>query len=213
MLGLLEADLNENAEFPLELASYLISFIGANAGAAHPVSDRWSVSLFARFGMGNGARFFLQSCTKWVADYYDKNGFGFAGPYASPLRKSPICWFSVSRIVPLRRRREARSPARFWIWQAYWKMRTSMTWLEMSFWRSISFFQSSRQMMIWDSIVFIPVSVALSQTCYTKSIGSQEAVGSMLLIIGERSKTAMRRELTVHGISSPSTVLFVIATL
>jgi hypothetical protein len=41
----------------------------------------------------------------------------------------------------------------------------------------------------------------------------QRAVGSMLRIIGERSKTAMRRELTVHGICSPLTVFFAIATL
>jgi hypothetical protein len=113
MLGLLEVDLNENAEFPLELASYLMSFIGANAGAAHPVSDRWSVSLvpmillFARFGMVDGARFFLQSCTKWVADYYDKNGFGFAGPYASPAEEVAYLLGTPFQDLPLRRRPES----------------------------------------------------------------------------------------------------------
>jgi hypothetical protein len=113
MLGLLEVELNDNAEFPFELASYLMSFIGANAGAAHPVSDRWGVSLvpmvllFARFGMNDAAQTLLQSCVKWVADYYDKDGFGLAGPHASPAEEVLYLLGPPFQDLPLRRRSES----------------------------------------------------------------------------------------------------------
>lgn len=90
MLGLLEVELREDAGLPRELAIYLGEFISKNAGAAHPLSDRWSVSLVpvallsAQFGLTETARSYLVSCTKWVADHYDEDDFGLAGPHAAP---------------------------------------------------------------------------------------------------------------------------------
>jgi hypothetical protein len=89
MLGLLDVEIGEDVDLPRELATYLGEFVGANAGAGHPLSDRWSASLvpatllFSRFSMDAAMVSLLRSCIKWVADYYD-DGFGLAGPHASP---------------------------------------------------------------------------------------------------------------------------------
>jgi hypothetical protein len=113
MLGLLEVELNENADFPLELAKYLASFVSANVGAAHPISDRWNFSpvpmilLLARFGMGDASQTWLQSCVKWVADYYEKDGFGLAGPHVSPEEEVLYLLGPPFQDLPLRRRRES----------------------------------------------------------------------------------------------------------
>ncbi len=112
MLGLLEIEINEDVELARELATYLGEFVGVNVGAAHPLSDRWSVSLvpvallFARFGMGEAARSFLKSCTKWVADYYDGDSFGLAGPHASPIEEVVYLLGPPFEGLPLRRRPE-----------------------------------------------------------------------------------------------------------
>jgi len=113
MLGLLELEPNDDADFVRELASYLVSFIGANVGAAHPISDRWGVSLvptvllFSRLGENDAAQTLLRSCTKWVADYYDKDGFGLAGPHASPADEVLYLLGPPFEGLPLRRRSES----------------------------------------------------------------------------------------------------------
>jgi hypothetical protein len=113
MLALLEIELKEYVALPSELAIYLQSFVDANVGAAHPVSDRWSISLvpvvllFARFEMVGTARSFLLSCTKWVADYYDKDSFGLASPHASPVEEVGYLLGPPFEAVPLQRRSES----------------------------------------------------------------------------------------------------------
>jgi hypothetical protein len=113
MLGLLEMELDEDSEFARELAAYLAKFVAVNVGAAHPLSDRWCVSLvpatllFARFGMSETTRSFLKSCTKWVADYYDRGGFGLAGPQTSPQEEVLYLLGSPFEYLPLRRRPES----------------------------------------------------------------------------------------------------------
>lgn len=113
MFGLLEIEINEDTKFSREIAEYLVEFIKANVGAAHPMSDRWSVALvpmallLGRYGIAEAARSFLTSCTKWVADYYDKNGFGLAGPYASPREEVLYLLGSPFDGLALRRRPES----------------------------------------------------------------------------------------------------------
>jgi hypothetical protein len=113
MLGLLEVEFNEDVELPREIATYLGRFIEANVGATHPLSDRWNVSLvppallFERFAMGNKARALLQACTKWVADHYDDDGFGLAGPHATPWDEVLYLLGTPFQDLPLRRRPES----------------------------------------------------------------------------------------------------------
>lgn len=113
MLGLLEVEIKEDVELPRALATYLGKFVRVNVGTAHPLSDRWSVSLvpaallFTRFGMGEIVRSFVESCTKWVADYYDDDGFGLAGPHASPREEVTYLLGPPFEDLPLRRRPES----------------------------------------------------------------------------------------------------------
>lgn len=113
MLGLLEVEFNEDVELPREIATYLGRFIEANVGATHPLSDRWNVSLvppallFERFAMGNKARALLQACTKWVADHYDDDGFGLAGPHATAWDEVLYLLGTPFQDLPLRRRPES----------------------------------------------------------------------------------------------------------
>ncbi len=113
MLGLLEFDIQEGTDTARELAIYIGEFIRANAGATHPISDRWSVSLvpaallFDRFGMAETTRVFLRSCTKWVTDYYDAGGFGLAGPHASPDEEVLFLLSPPFEGIQLRRRSES----------------------------------------------------------------------------------------------------------
>jgi hypothetical protein len=73
-----------------ELGKFVVAFMGSNPGAAHPISDRWAVSLIpsvltaAQRGEVQTIRDVLLKTTKWVADRYDSNGLGLAAPDSSP---------------------------------------------------------------------------------------------------------------------------------
>ena len=73
-----------------DVATFLIKFIDANPGMAHPISDRWAVSLIppvlvvASRGNLPVVQRLLQNVVKWVADRYDSNGYGLADPDSSP---------------------------------------------------------------------------------------------------------------------------------
>src|SRR2546422_10716296 len=73
-----------------EIANQLCSFLSANPGAAHPISDRYAVSLIPivlllyRFDRTVELNVYVRAVIKWVADRYDNDSLGLAPPYASP---------------------------------------------------------------------------------------------------------------------------------
>jgi hypothetical protein len=73
-----------------ELGKFVVSFIETNPGVAHPISDRWAVSLIpaaltaAQRGEPQSIRDLLQNVTKWVADRYDLNGLGLSAADSAP---------------------------------------------------------------------------------------------------------------------------------
>jgi hypothetical protein len=92
MLGLLEKSTNPG--FSSEIAAYLEKFITANVGSAHPISDRWGISLaccalhLSASDKKGALRPYLRSAIKWVADHYDSGNLGLAGPHASPAEET-----------------------------------------------------------------------------------------------------------------------------
>jgi len=91
ILGLLYLrEESENCSRKEELGKFIVAFIGSNPGAAHPISDRWAVSLIpsvltaAQRGELQTIRDLLLKTTKWVADRYESNGLGLAGTDSSP---------------------------------------------------------------------------------------------------------------------------------
>jgi len=92
------------------IADYLAQVVQVNAGAAHPISDRWGISLvpstllLARYGKLDVARDFLLSTVKWVADRYDEGNLGLAGPYSSPTEETNWLLGPPFEHVSLRRR-------------------------------------------------------------------------------------------------------------
>jgi hypothetical protein len=86
MLGLLENESNPNLS--AKIADYLCGFVGANVGAAHPISDRWGISLACcalllwLHGRREVVRHYITAAVKWIADQYDDENEGLAGPYA-----------------------------------------------------------------------------------------------------------------------------------
>jgi hypothetical protein len=111
LLGLLLEQ--DNPTLSTEVAEYLAGFLQANTGAAHPVSDRWAVSLaptsllLARHGKSDVVHNFLLSVTTWIANRYDEGNLGLAGPYASPADEANRLLGSAFEHVALQRRSES----------------------------------------------------------------------------------------------------------
>ena len=91
LLGLLYLlDALEDRSRRDELGNFVVSFIKTNPGVAHPISDRWAVSLIpaaltaAQRGEPQRIRDLLQNVTKWVADRYDSNGLGLSAADSAP---------------------------------------------------------------------------------------------------------------------------------
>jgi len=91
LLGLLYLlDALEDRPRKDELGKFVVSFIKTNPGVAHPISDRWAVSLIpaaltaAQRGEFQSIRDLLQNVTKWVADRYDSNGLGLSAADSAP---------------------------------------------------------------------------------------------------------------------------------
>jgi len=88
LLGLLESEADYSRS--QNLSEFLFKFIDTNPGTAHPISDRWAVSLIpavlmlGRARNAQGVRRFLENVVKWVADRYDLDSRGLAGPDSSP---------------------------------------------------------------------------------------------------------------------------------
>jgi hypothetical protein len=111
LLGLLIEQ--ENRTLSTEISEYLAGFLQVNTGAAHPVSDRWAVSLaptsllLARHGKSDVVLNFLLSATTWIANNYDEGNLGLAGPYASPADEANRLLGSAFEHVALQRRSES----------------------------------------------------------------------------------------------------------
>jgi len=82
-------------------------------GVHHPISDRYAASLapaaLALYAHGEGelARSYLRTTAKWTLDRYDNNGFGLAGPYATPPEEVRILLGTPFEAVTLEPRRES----------------------------------------------------------------------------------------------------------
>jgi hypothetical protein len=86
MYGLTEPSVAE------EVADWLARFVEAQPGAAHPISDRWALSVLAATLLLG--RFYKDECTtyltevlRWLGDRHDREGLGVAGPHAEPLEE------------------------------------------------------------------------------------------------------------------------------
>ena len=92
MLGLLEK--SSDSEFSATIADYLTKFVTANIGSAHPISDRWGISVvccalqLSANRKNESVISYLRSTIKWVADHYDEGNCGLAGPHASPQEET-----------------------------------------------------------------------------------------------------------------------------
>jgi hypothetical protein len=90
LLGLLTLLESESGDVLMnKTADFLAAFIEKNPGTVHPLSDRWAVSLIpptlalVRSGHRQQVEPLLEQVVKWVADRYEAENFGLAGPNAS----------------------------------------------------------------------------------------------------------------------------------
>jgi len=111
MLALL--DQQRRPESSAQITDYLSKFVVANVGAAHPISDRWGISVavcvlqLATNRKTEALRSYLRTAIKWIADNYDVGNFGLAGPYATPDEETAYLLGSPFEHVQLGRRSES----------------------------------------------------------------------------------------------------------
>jgi hypothetical protein len=84
ILGLYGLCVSDEAE---GVANWLAQFIIAQPGAAHPISDRWAVSLIPAILLvsqfdSQVSRSYLTEVLRWMGDRHDNDGLGMAGPHA-----------------------------------------------------------------------------------------------------------------------------------
>jgi len=106
LYGLLNADLTD------DIAAWLKRFMDCQPGAAHPLSDRWAVSLLPAIILvgrtdKEAVRSFVTEVLRWLGDRYDEDERGLAGPYADP--DVEVAYFLGGSLehVELRERRES----------------------------------------------------------------------------------------------------------
>jgi hypothetical protein len=96
-----------------ELGKFVVSFIETNPGVAHPISDRWAVSLIpailtaAQRGAPQSIRDLLQNVTRWVADRYDSNGLGLSAADSAPREEVDCLLGDSYEHVQISRRTES----------------------------------------------------------------------------------------------------------
>jgi hypothetical protein len=148
----------------------------------------------------------------WIADSYDKDGFGLAGSHASPTEEVLYLLGPPFQDLPLRRRPENLASTILDL-ASVLEEADLLDVARNEFLAVDIVLRSSRQMTTTGSIVSMPASIALSQSCRTKSIGNRQAVGNMLRITNERSRIAKPKESTRHGTCSRWAGFFATATL
>ncbi len=114
LLGLLYLlDATEDRARKDELGKFVVAFVKANPGVAHPISDRWAVSLIpALLTAGQRGelpciRDLLQNVTKWVADRYDSDGLGLSAADSEPREEVSCLLGDPFEHVQISRRTES----------------------------------------------------------------------------------------------------------
>jgi hypothetical protein len=93
ILGLLAIRLqHSDTKLSAEIARWIVSFIHAQPGSAHPISDKYAVSLIPAVLAiitvdCDAALELLRKTTVWVADAYQPGHFGLASAQASPTEE------------------------------------------------------------------------------------------------------------------------------
>ena len=82
LLALLKRDAERDT-----MASWLTRFVQSQPGSAHPISDRWAVSLVPTILLvaatdRSVASRYVTELIRWVADHHDDGGVGLAPPFA-----------------------------------------------------------------------------------------------------------------------------------
>jgi hypothetical protein len=95
-----------------EVTNQLCKFLSANPGVAHPISDRYAVSLIpiilllSKFGRTAELDTYVRAVIKWVADRYDNDSVGLAASDASPQEEVNRLLGSCLEHIQLDRRPE-----------------------------------------------------------------------------------------------------------
>ena len=96
-----------------KIADYLVKFLERHSGAAHPVSDRWAVSLIppvlllAKTGRSPVVRKFLEHVVRWVCDHYESTMMGLASSHSKPEEEVDYLLGSPFEHIAVVRRNES----------------------------------------------------------------------------------------------------------
>jgi hypothetical protein len=95
------------------IAEYVARFLERHPGTAHPISDRWAVSLIppvllmaARDNLDRVVAL-LTEVTRWIGDRYEGDSVGLASPTASPEDEVTYLLGTPLEHIELRRRSES----------------------------------------------------------------------------------------------------------
>ena len=111
LLGILKLEAGEPES--REIIDYLVRFFERHPGAAHPISDRWAVSLIppilllSRATYKDEAAAVLTEATRWVSNHHEREAYGLAGPYATPDEEVDYLLGTPFEHVQLERRSES----------------------------------------------------------------------------------------------------------
>jgi hypothetical protein len=95
-----------------DLSSHIAEVIRTHPGCAHPISDRWAVSLLPlalvllRAARKEQLSEYLIALTKWIADRYERDHIGLASAMAEPIEEAEHI---LGRGFPENHRRSRRS--------------------------------------------------------------------------------------------------------
>jgi hypothetical protein len=95
-----------------DIRRYVLDTIRNHPGSAHPISDRWAVSIvppavvLLRIGATDRLAEYLLAITKWIADRYESGHLGLASAVAEPTEEAE---YILGRGFPEGRRRDRRS--------------------------------------------------------------------------------------------------------
>lgn len=75
-----------------ELKEFLAAFVSAQPGAAHPLSDRWAVSMIPpAVALGRSHPTIvdeqLRQATRWLCDHYERDALGLAQSWSDPIEE------------------------------------------------------------------------------------------------------------------------------
>jgi hypothetical protein len=99
-------------EMESEIAAYVARFVRAHPGVAHPLSDRWAVSLAPVaivLGRHDAATLdlFFEGVIRWIGDRYDASGIGLASVDDDARTEIDYLLGAALEFVRLARRRDS----------------------------------------------------------------------------------------------------------